>query len=91
MKEMPKDFEAEWKKSIEAGHDTFEFLLDHTDGHGGRMVIALSSILASMEAHSPGIIEDITTGANLMIDKVAEVVSADMVKSILDVAGKKKH
>ena len=90
-KHEEEKFRKEFNRSVEAGRKAFELLVDETEGRGGRMVLAISSMLASMEAQSPGFIEDTAKGANLMVDRIADMLAGDLVNKMFDGLGKSRH
>jgi hypothetical protein len=91
MKHDSEEFHVEFNRSVEAGRKAFELLVDETEGRGGRMVLAISSILASMEAQYPGTIDDISKGASLMLDRLAEAMTGQAVADVLERIGRSKH
>lgn len=91
MKHDSEEFYVEFNRSVEAGRKAFELLVDETEGRGGRMVLAISSILASMEAQYPGTIDDISKGAGLMLDRLAEAMTGQAVAEVLERIGRSKH
>jgi hypothetical protein len=76
-------FDKELIRGIEIGERIFVDLVDRSGGKGATMIIAISAMAAQMEAQSPGTIEDIVTGANLMTKRLTEILAKDVVDEVM--------
>lgn len=70
-------------KGTKIGEDLFKYILNKTSGEGPLVIIAISSMLAAMEAQHPGTIDDIVEGANLFLNRLQEAMAQDMVNAAL--------